>query len=133
MNKWAIIMRGVPGSNKRLFIGEMLNGSAVVHSLEDYLLPEDNRRIDETNRVRLNSACFKAFSESIVQGERCVVFCHTNIIPFRFSKYQEFAERYGYSVAVITMAHPDSEVAAQRTTRNISASEIWNMINLFRQ
>ncbi len=126
--KIVYIMRGVPGSGKSTVAHELIKDGGVVHSTDDYRYIDGKYHFDPTKSQECHDLNYQAFCSSLEQGVSVVICDNTNIKRWHFKRYIEAAEKAGYLVAVVTMPHPDPQVATQRTIHDVPAPAIEIMI-----
>lgn len=128
--KIAYIMRGIPGSGKSTVASELAGESGVIHSTDDFFYDDGGvYRFDPNLLGRNHARNQAAFRESLSLGISPVVCDNTNSQRWEFEPYVELAKEQGYIVAVVSLSHPDPDVAAARNVHGVSAEVIRRMIN----
>lgn len=126
--KRVTIMRGVPGSGKstaaKLLAGEI----GVIHSTDSYFYINGKYVHDISLLSQNHERNFKAFCESLRKGVAIVICDNTNVQRAHFARYVSVAEAAGYQVDIVTMPHPDLEVAAARNEHGAPLETIRQMI-----
>ena len=129
MKNIAYIMRGVPGSGKSTVARQIAGDVGVIHSTDSFLHVNGEYKFDPKKLKEYHEKNFEDFKKSIEEGKPIVICDNTNIQRWEFEPYQKIAEENGYIVAIVSMPHPDPEVAEDRTEHSVPAKSIQNMIN----
>lgn len=124
----AYILRGVPGSGKSTIAKHLTAGGGVIHSTDDFFYVNGKYIFDYRKLSEYHEKNFEAFCRSLKEGVSVVVCDNTNVRRKDFEPYVRAAEDAGYVAAVVTLPHPDPEVAAQRNVHNVSADTISRLI-----
>ncbi len=127
-NKFAFIMRGVPGSRKTTTARFLAGARGVIHSVDDYHTQEtgiflwDDDKADEFYEMNFN-----AFVDSLDAGAGIVVCDCINITREEYFKYVQAARDRGYTTATVTMAAPTPAQAAEANQHEVSMEQIVEM------
>ena len=127
--KIVYIMRGVPGSGKSTLARKLSMGSGIIHSTDDYFVVDGDYRFDPSKLREYHDCNFEEFCESLRYGVPVVICDNTNVHRWMFRRYLEAAWFYGYLDVVISMPHPEPEVAAARNVHTVPAEVIRQMID----
>ena len=127
--KIAYIMRGVPGSGKSTLAKQLVNSSGgAIHSTDDFFMVEGVYRFDPSRFAEYHEYNYEAFCRSLDMNVPIVVCDNTNVKRWQFKRYVEAAKRAGYMVALVTMPHPEAEVARERCIHGVPIYTIRRMI-----
>ncbi|MFH0952355.1 MAG: ATP-binding protein [Patescibacteria group bacterium] len=126
--KIVYIMRGVSGSGKSTVAKILAGENGVIHSTDDYLSANGKYVHDPALVPGLHKKNYEAFCRSLRQEIPVVVCDNTNGKRWEFQRYIEAAKKEGYWVAVVTMSHPDPEIAAARNVHGVTAEIIRRKI-----
>jgi predicted kinase len=137
-------MRGIPGSGKStvaeriakgleqhsFFSREkgICSGKARIHSTDNYFMVDGEYRFDPTKLGEYHKTNFEAFKESVATGYPVVICDNTNTTKWEYERYQKAAEEAGYIVSIISMPHPEPEVAAERNSHGVPLEAIKRML-----
>ena len=126
--KIAYIMRGVPGSGKSTVAKILAGPHGIIHSTDSYFI-ENGEYLFKPHLLKRNHELnFEAFSQSLSKGIPIIICDNTNVRKIHFMPYIEEAQKNCYIVAVVSMPHPEIEVAATRNIHGVTASVIHRMI-----
>lgn len=126
--KIAYIMRGVAGSGKSTRARELVGKNGIIHSTDDYSMEGGRYNRDASLLGKYHHWNLIAFSESLDQGLPVVICDNTNSHRWEFQPYIDAAVKRGYRVEIVTMPHPNPEIAAKRNIHNVPADAIRAMI-----
>lgn len=127
--KIVYIMRGVPGSGKSTHARELANGTGMIHSTDSYFYVYGEYRFNPRRLQECHDWNFESFCRSLKRGVGVVVCDNTNSKRWQFEKYIEAARDAGYRVEIVSMPHLNAEIASNRTTHNVPASVIQQMMD----
>ncbi len=129
MEKIVIIMRGVPGSGKTNMANYLAEGKhAVVCSTDSYFVTDGKYDRDHTKLRENHQKNLERFIQCLLDGIPLVICDNTNIRHRDFENYVTAGDKFGYRVAIVTLPHPDPEVAAKRNLHNVPVEAIRRMI-----
>jgi len=128
MNKFAFIMRGVPGSGKTTTANFLAGSNGSVHSIDDlHVDPEGNFLWSDDKEHELYEKNFIEFVSSLDKSIPVVICDCINITKKDYFKYVNAASSRGYITSTVTMNPPAPEVAAIRNSHNVSKDQILEM------
>ena len=127
--KKACIMRGIPGSGKSTMAKELAGSNGVIHCTDDYFMVDGVYRFDFKKIKEYQDKNFEAFCRSLADGIETVICDKTNVQLWQYRDYIKTAEVAGYDVRIISMPHPDPEVAAARNKHGVPLEVIKRMID----
>ncbi len=143
MQKFAFIMRGIPGSGKSTvakmiargcFPGQAnLDGSkwfsdAVIHSTDDLCMVDGVYQFDAALAGERHAQNLQNFKDSCAAGKPCVIVDNTNVKTEQYLPYIKAAEAAGYRVVIVELPHPAPIVAAQRNAHGVPIETINQMV-----
>jgi tRNA uridine 5-carbamoylmethylation protein Kti12 len=149
MNKYAFIMRGIPGSGKSTVAREIaqrwewskhaaedrtsLFGAdcpvgAVIHSTDDLCIVDDEYRFDPALAPERHAQNLLNFTESLAKGVPCVICDNTNVKVAQYLPYIEAAQKAGYRPVIVQIPHPPTALAASRTLHKVPIEAINQMV-----
>lgn len=126
--KIAYIMRGVAGSGKSTRARELAGNTGIIHSTDDYFMTDGRYNRDTSLLEKFHRWNLMAFSESLDHEVPIVICDNTNSHRWEFQPYIDAAVKRGYQVEIVTMPHPDPEVAAKRNIHDVPMKTISAMI-----
>ena len=127
-NKFAFIMRGVPGSRKSTTARFLAGARGVIHSVDDYHTQETGIFLwDDDKADEYYEKNFEAYLESLNAGVGIVVCDCINITREEYLKYVQEARDRGYTTATVTMAAPTPSQAASANQHDVSLDQIAEM------
>jgi predicted kinase len=143
MQRYAFIMRGIPGSGKSTvakmiargcFPGQAnIDGSqwltdAVIHSTDDLCMVDGEYRFDVALAGERHAQNLQNFKDSLAAHKPCVIVDNTNVKVEQYHPYMKAAEAEGYRVVIVELPHPAPVVAAQRNTHGVPIEVINQMV-----
>lgn len=143
MEKYAFIMRGIPGSGKSTvakmiargcFPGQAnLDGSqwlsdAVIHSTDDLCMVDGEYQFDIALAGERHAQNLQNFKDSCAAGKPCVIVDNTNVKVEQYRPYLKAAEAEGYRVVFVELPHPAPIEAARRNAHGVPIEVIVQMI-----
>lgn len=148
MDKYAFIMRGIPGSGKStvakmvaegcfpgLVIGSSTLGpekewrdSYAIHSTDNLCMVDGEYQFDPELAGERHAQNLQNFKDSLGAGVKCVIVDNTNVKVEHFHSYVKAAEDAGYRVVFVELPHPAPCVAAARNTHNVPPAVINQMV-----
>jgi len=127
--KFAFIMRGVPGSFKTTTANHLAGEVGIVHSVDTqhthcgiFLWEEDKAE----ERYQKN---FELFRESCHLKVPVVVCDCMNLTKNDYQKYIDVAQECGYTVCTVVMQNPPAEVAAARNEHDVTEDQIRTFLD----
>jgi len=127
-NKFAFIMRGVPGSRKSTTARYLAGTRGVVHSVDDYHTQETGIFLwDEDKADEYYEMNYDAFVQSLDDGTGIVICDCINITREQYLKYVQAARDRGYTTATVTMAAPTPAQAAASNQHDVTLEQIAEM------
>ena len=128
MNKFAFIMRGVPGSGKTTTANFLAGSKGSVHSIDDLHMNEEGNFLwNDDKEHELYEKNFVEFVSSLDKNLPVVICDCINIVKKDYLKYVNAASSRGYITSTVLMNPPAPEVAAMRNTHNVSKEQILEM------
>lgn len=124
-------MRGVPGSGKTTMARAIAGKKGVIHSTDEFFVEKDIYNFDPIKLRENHEKNLKGFTESLKKGIPIVICDNTNIKRSEFEPYIRAAKQHGYEVKIVSLPHPDPEVAAKRNSHGVGADAIRRMIEKF--
>lgn len=146
MERYAFIMRGIPGSGKStvakkigkgLFPGQFVGtlndrGSwvtdYVIHSTDDLCMVDGEYQWAVELEVERHAQNLQNFKDSCAAGKPCVIVDNTNVKTEQYHPYMKAAEDHGYRVVLVELPHPAPLVAAQRNAHGVPLEVINQMV-----
>lgn len=137
MDKYAFIMRGIPGSGKstvaRLLCQAFVNsgnpaGNFIVHSTDDLCMVDGEYQFDAALAGERHAQNLLNFKKSCADGVSCVIVDNTNVKTKQYMPYLQAAVERGYRVVFVELPHPAPMVAAQRNTHKVPLEVINQMV-----
>lgn len=127
----AYIMRGIPGSGKSTWVGNIVrfyedrHKSVLVCSADHYHIVNGEYRFDPKNVTKAHNSCLKTF---LYEGrlKDVVIVDNTNISAWEISPYYRLAEMFEYKVTIVQVVCP-FEVAIKRQTHRVPDEKIFAM------
>ena len=127
-NKFAFIMRGVPGSRKTTTAKFLAGTRGVIHSVDDYHTQETGIFLwDDDKADEYYAKNFEAFIQSLDAEENIVVCDCINITRDEYLKYVHESRDRGYTTATVTMTAPTPSVAATVNQHDVTMDQIAEM------
>ena len=126
--RFAFIMRGVPGSGKSTTAIKLAGSSGIIHAVDNYHVDSrgsfcwDDAKVEEYYERN-----FRAFTKSCQRGYPVIVCDCINIERADFKKYIDVAKQYGYITSTVVMDPPAPLVAAQRNVHSVTVDQINDM------
>lgn len=128
MNKFAFIMRGVPGSGKSTTAKFLAGDNGSVHSIDNlHVDTEGNFLWNDDKEHELYEKNFIEFVSSLEKNIPVVVCDCINIVKKDYLKYVNAASNRGYVTSIVMMNPPAPEIAAMRNTHDVSKEQILKM------
>jgi predicted kinase len=129
-DKFAFIMRGVPGSGKSSTALYLAGDSGIIHAVDKYHTDPTGKFVwDEQRADEFYGKNFLEFSESCRRGNAVVVCDCINVEHKEFQKYIDIARQFGYITSTVVMDQPDPEVASTRNKHFVTIEQIKDMYN----
>lgn len=151
MEKYCIVMRGIPGSGKSTtakWIASLSgNGSfwtkdhvlyygiesenkvcSAIHSTDEYFVTDGVYKYNMANIGKFHTRNFYAFKESMDRNIPLLIVDNTNTTRKEYQKYITVAEEAGYLVSLMVMPHPSLGIAAKRNVHNVPSDVIQKML-----
>jgi len=146
MSKYAIIMRGIPGSGKSTVAKMIAEGcfpgqfsstdvdegqwfsDYVIHSTDDLCMVDGEYQFDIELAGERHAQNLENFKWSMEDGIECVICDNTNVKFSQYSPYIRAAESAGYRVVLVEMPHPAPILAAARNAHGVPLETINQMI-----
>lgn len=143
MEKFAFIMRGIPGSGKSTvakmiargcfpgqakFDGSQRLTDAVIHSTDDLCMVDGEYRFDPALAGERHAQNLQNFKDSCAAGKPCVIVDNTNVKTSQYLPYIKAAEAEGYRVVIVELPHPAPVLAAQRNAHGVPIEVINQMV-----
>ena len=137
MNRTVYIMRGIPGSGKSTVAEQIVEGygycgpgpAPIIHSTDELCMVNGEYQFDIELAPARHAQNLLNFRASLWRGIAVVVVDNTNVKHEQYMPYVEAAQEAGYAVVFVEMAHPDLDVAVERTTHGVT-KEIINQMTL---
>lgn len=131
--KQVYIMRGLPGSGKSEKAKELIRGKfGLIFCTDDYFIGRDGKyRFVHTMLDSYHDKCFNAFADAIKKGLSPLVVDNVNALQWQYRRYVSIARAYGYKVTIVTMEHPEPEVAATRNSHGVPVSTIHKLVHFW--
>lgn len=127
-NKFAFIMRGVPGSRKTTTAKFLAGHRGVIHAVDDYHTQEAGIFVwDDKRKEEFYEKNYEAFVGSLDDGVGIVVCDCINITRDEYFKYVQAARDRGYTTATVTMSAPTPGQAAKINQHDVSLDQIADM------
>lgn len=128
-NKFAFIMRGVPGSRKSTTAKFLAGETGVIHAVDDYhtdkqlgiFLWDDDK---EDEHYQSN---YEDFVQSLDDNHKVVICDCINVTRDQYKKYVDAAKDRGYTTATVTMAAPTPSQAAEANQHDVTLEQISKM------
>lgn len=146
MERYAFIMRGIPGSGKStvakkigqgLFPGHFVGTNPatghwkrdfVIHSTDDLCMVDGEYQFDIELAGERHAQNLQNFKDSCAAGKPCVIVDNTNVKTEQYHPYMRAAEEHGYRVVLVELPHPAPLVAAQRNAHGVPLEVINQMV-----
>ena len=143
MQRYAFIMRGIPGSGKSTiakliargcFPGQAnLDGSqwlsdAVIHSTDDLCMVDGEYQFDIALAGERHAQNLQNFKDSCAAQKPCVIVDNTNVKTEQYRPYIKAAEAESYRVIIVELPHPAPILAAQRNAHGVPIEVINQMV-----
>lgn len=129
--KRVFIMRGLPGSGKSTLAAYLAPGG-VVHCTDNHFVDENGVYKFEPEKLKTYHAeNFAAFVRSLQKGISPVIFDAINALHKHYQHYIDAAERFGYTVAIVSIPHSDPETLAQRNTHAVPLGYIRKTLEMW--
>jgi predicted kinase len=146
MNKYAFIMRGIPGSGKSTVANNLGQGlypgqfnstdpadgewvpDYVIHSTDDLCMVDGEYQFDIELAGERHAQNLQNFKDSLDSGIPCVICDNTNVKFSQYSPYVRAAEAAGYRVVLVEMPHPAPVLAASRNSHGVPIETINQMV-----
>ena len=127
-NKFAFIMRGVPGSRKSTTARYLAGRHGTIHAVDDYHTEEAGIFVwDDDRAEEFYEKNYEAFVGSLDDGVSVVVCDCINITREEYFKYVQAARDRGYTTATVTMSAPTPSQAAKVNQHDVSLEQIADM------
>jgi len=127
-NKFAFIMRGVPGSRKTTTARFLAGARGVIHSVDDYHKQDSGEFLwDDESKEEHYEKNFEAFVKSLDNSVGIVVCDCINITREEYIKYVQASRDRGYTTATVTMTAPTPKQAAESNQHDVSFDQIVDM------
>ena len=126
--KIVFILRGVPGSGKSSFAKGLVANGGVIHSTDDFFCKDGDYSFDPDRLGEFHTWNFLRFKTSLRNGIPVVVLDNTNSQKREWIHYAMTARSFGYYVVIISMPHPDPEIAARRNVHRVPEDCIRKML-----
>ena len=133
MNKVMIILRGLPGSGKSTFAEylriDLFGGqNAVTCSADDYMIDSaGNYQFDPKKLGYAHKAC----QDRAANAARCnidlIIIANTNTKRDEMKDYEKIAEKYGYTVFVLTV----NNMHGSKSVHNVPDESLQKMRDRF--
>lgn len=133
-DKYAVIMRGLPGSGKSSFISIVSNTfeDVAVHSTDNYYLDkDDNYNFDPSRIGEFHEKNFSAFKQDVESGTNIVMCDNTNLSKWEYEKYIAVSKDNMYKVLAVVFTPDDIAVHAKRNTHNVPRAVLERMVDKF--
>ena len=128
LDKFAFIVRGVPGSGKSTTAQYLAGKSGIVHAVDSYHCDENGNFLwnDDLSEERYQKN-FEAFSKSCKMNYSVVVCDCINIEKKEFQKYIDVARKHGYITSTVVLDKPSAQEAHKRNKHSVSKEQIEDM------
>jgi len=128
VNKFAFIMRGVPGSRKSTTAKFLAGKSGVIHAVDDYHTNDLGIFLwDDDKEPEYYQKNYEAFVQSLDNDCKVVVCDCINVTRDQYEKYVEAAKDRGYTTSTVTMASPTPSQAANANQHDVTLEQISKM------
>lgn len=125
--KICYIMRGIPGSGKST-VAKSLATEENIFSTDKLFYVDGEYKFNPARLKEKHEENFRLFSAAAVFGASPLVCDNTNTKKWEMEKYISAAEQLGYLVAILTMPHPDLDVAAAQNIHKVPKEAIARML-----
>ena len=139
--KFCYIIRGLPGSGKSTVAQQLAGASGVVLNLDSKVHKHshvessaDGTAVTQEadSLVDIQKKHYAEFCQEVQRGTPIIVVDNSNIKESEFLHFIEYAQQEHYIASIVTLPAPhDLEIAAQRSTQNITVSELSNMMSMY--
>ncbi len=127
-NKFAFVMRGVPGSRKSTTARFLAGARGVIHAVDDYHTQDSGVFFwDDDKAEEYYEKNYQAFVKSLDAGAGIVVCDCINVTREQYYKYVQAARDRGYTTATVTMAAPTPAQAAAANQHDVTLEQITEM------
>jgi predicted kinase len=121
--KKLIIVRGLPGSGKSMFVDDFLYSPlctvhGVVCSADNYFMHDGEYQFDPNSLGDAHNYCKGVAIDAMIARASLVVIDNTNSQKWEFMPYLTLARDYNYDVTQITVGQVNQDVVAQYHQRN---------------
>ncbi len=135
--KFCYIIRGLPGSGKSTVASQLAGQVGVVLNLDSKVhrhsqTSKDGSESAADDLVQIQKKHYEEFCAEVRKGTQIIVVDNSNIKESEYEHFIEFAQQEHYLTSVVTLPAPhDLEVAAQRSTQDITVTELSQMLNMY--
>lgn len=130
MERKVIVLRGIPSSGKSTKARELAKSveGSVICSADDFFMKTGTYVFDPNLLRAAHQSCFRKFTKSLQDSVPLVIVDNTHTRKWEYEKYVEQAQEFGYEVEIVSLPHPDPEVAAARNLHGVGIEIIKKMI-----